>query len=420
MNSLEINDKKAQLKERCRSIINTCKEEIREMTDEEKNEFEAAKAEIMALNQQLEELKKKLESYEMPDDDVMDDDMMDDDVRACKPKEDKRNIDTNISTNTQMNKEFKLVKAIRDIANNRSLDDVAMAVNQQGVEEMRSAGLAYGGQIQLPVEQLRAISVESDGQHIVATDVYDVIEPLRAKNVLVQAGAKFMTGLVGNVQLPKMSASNVNWEGETAPAQDGAGSFTSVKLMPKRLTAYIDLSKKFLQQDGEGAENVIRQDLINAINSKLEKTLLSAEAGSDTKPAGIFYNNVATAATTDFAGLTELEAKVESENVMGECKYVMSPRAKAKFRAMTKSSKTTQLVMEAGQIDGTEVLTTTHVPETNFVYGDFSNLVIGQWGSVDLTVDPYSRATDGVVRLIVSCFFDAAVVEPKAFVCGKA
>lgn len=420
MNSLEINDKKAQLKERCRSIINSCKEEIREMTDEEMAEFEQAKAEIMALNQQLQELKKKLEEYEMPDDDVMDDDIMDGDSRACKTDEEKRNINTNISTNKEMNKNFSLIKAIRDVANNRSLDDVAYAVNQKGAEQMRSAGLAATGQIQLPTEQLRAITVESDGEHVVATDVYDVIEPLRARNVLLAAGAKMLTGLVGNVQLPKMSVSNVNWEGETAPAQDGAGSFTSVKLMPKRLTAYIDLSKKFLQQDGVGAENVIRQDLINAINAKLESTILGAEAGSDTKPAGIFYNNVATAATTDFAGLTEIEAKVESENVLGECKYIMSPKAKAKFRAMQKSAKTTQLVMEGGQIDGTEVLTTTHIGETNFAYGDWSSLVIGQFGGIDLVVDNFSKATDGLVRVIVNAYFDAAVVEPKAFAFGKA
>ena len=403
LNSLEITDKKETLKLRCKEIINTCKMEIREMTDDEEKEFNDAKEEIKSLNEQLVELNARLAQYEE------------------EPIEEEIENNTNSNKRTKtinsMNTEFRLIKAINDIANNRSLDNVASAVISKGTEEMRKSGLSYGGQIQLPTEELRAtITVESEGEDVVATELYNIIEPLRAKNVLVQAGAKFLTNLVGDVQVPIMGASNVTWEGETADAKDGAGMFSNVKLQPKRLTAYIDISKQFLAQDSLSAEALIRQDLINAINSKLESTILGAESGAN-QPTGLF-NGITATSVSDFAGVCDLEAAIEDANVIGECKYVMSNKAKAGFRNMAKSAKSTQLVMEGGMIDGTPVLNTSNVEGKNFIYGDFSNLAIGQWGGIDLTVDPYTKAAQGQVRLVVNAYFDAKVLRPEAFAFG--
>ena len=402
LNSLEITDKKEQLKLRCKEIINTCKVEIREMSEDEEKEFNDAKEEIKSLNEQLEELQAKLAQYE---------------EEPIEEEENNTNSNKRTKTINSMNTEFRLIKAINDIANNRSLDNVASAVISKGTEEMRKSGLSYGGQIQLPTEELRAtITVESEGEDVVATELYNIIEPLRAKNVLVQAGAKFLTNLVGDVQVPIMGASNVTWEGETADAKDGASAFSNVKLQPKRLTAYIDISKQFLAQDSLSAEALIRQDLINAINSKLEATILGSETGAN-QPSGLF-NGITATSVTDFAGVCNLEAAIEDANVIGECKYVMSNKAKAAFRNMSKSTKSTQLVMEGGMIDGTPVLNTSNVEGKNFIYGDFSNLAIGQWGGIDLTVDPYTKAAQGQVRLVVNAYFDAKVLRPEAFAFG--
>lgn len=325
-------------------------------------------------------------------------------------KRNKRNKNT-------MEKEFKLIKAINDIANNRSLDNAALAICAAGTEEMRKSGLSYGGQIQIPVEK-RDITVASEGEDVVATELYDILEPLRAKNVLVQAGAKFISGLVGDVQIPVMNGSQVAWEGETVEAKDGNPTFSNVKLSPKRLTAFVDVSKQFLVQDSKDAENMLRQDLINAINSKLEATILGAEEGTATQPAGLFVGEEIPT-VSDFKGLCELEAGVEDANVIGECAYVMSNKAKATFRSMAKSAKSTELVMERGEIDGTKVYNTSNVAATNMAYGDFSQLAIGQWGSIDLTVDPYTVAKEGKVRIVVNAFFDAKVLRENAIAVAK-
>lgn len=314
--------------------------------------------------------------------------------------------------------EFRLLKAINAVANNQTIDEVASSVVEMGKEEMRKSGLSFGGQIQIPTSELRStITVASEGEDTVATDLYDIIEPLRAKNVLVQAGAKFLTGLVGDVQVPVMAGGNVTWEGETSNASDAGTSFSSVKLSPKRLTAYVDVSKQFLAQDSKSAENLIRQDLVNAINSKLESTILGNASGSTTQPAGLFYGQEVNKILA-FSGVTNLEADIEDANVIGECKYIMSNKAKAAFRNMPKSAKSTELVMEGGQIDGTEVLNTSHVPGQGVAYGDWSNLAIGQWGGIDLTVDPYTKAAAGQVRLVINAYFDAKPLRSSAFAFG--
>lgn len=314
--------------------------------------------------------------------------------------------------------EFRLLKAINAVANNQTIDEVASSVVEMGKEEMRKSGLSFGGQIQIPTSELRStITVASEGEDTVATDLYDILEPLRAKNVLVQAGAKFLTGLVGDVQVPVMAGGNVTWEGETSNASDAGTSFSSVKLSPKRLTAYVDVSKQFLAQDSKSAEALIRQDLINAINSKLESTILGNASGSTTQPAGLFYGEDVNKITA-FSGVTNLEADIEDANVIGECKYIMSNKAKAAFRNMPKSAKSTELVMQNGNIDGTEVLNTSHVPGQGVIYGDWSNLAIGQWGGIDLTVDPYTKAAAGQVRLVINAYFDAKPLRPSAFAVG--
>ena len=323
----------------------------------------------------------------------------------------------NISNRNKMKKQFSLLKAINDIANNRSLDAASQAVINAGADEMRSAGQSFSGQIQLPVESRAAVTVTDEHDDVIEVEFADLLTPLRAKNVLVAAGAKYMSGLIGDVQVPIMGAGNVTWEGEVASAKEAGYTFTSKKLQPKRLTAYVDISKQFLVQDSIGAEQAIRADIVAAINSKLESTILGSAQGSTTTPAGIFYGQTPKKITT-FKDICDLEASIEDANVIGECKYVMSNKAKAALRNMAKSTKSTQLVMENGEVDGTPVLNTSNVEAQNIAYGDWNNLAIGQWGAIDLVVDPYTLAKDGQVRIVINAFFDAITLRPEAFAFG--
>ena len=398
MNSVEILDAKSQLKAKAEEMINTCKHEVRMFTDDEQREYNETIKKIKDLNTEMKDLEKRLNNS---DEEV---------------KEIKSNIK---SIKKSMEKRFSLVNAINAIAKNQLMDDVSVAVNEAGREEMRKAGLSMGGQIQLPMSELRsAVTVTAEGEDVVPTDLYSIMEPLRAKNVLVQAGARFLTGLVGDVQIPIMTASNVGWAGEVATAADGAPSFSHKTLSPKRLTAYIDISKQLLNQDAIGIEQMIRQDIVNAINSKLEATILGAAAGSSTQPKGIF-NGVTYTTVGDMEDIAGLEATVEAANVLGECKYILAPSAKAALRAKAKGENVAESLYNNGEIDGTKALSTSHVAPNKLVYGDFSNLAIGQWGPVDLTIDNYTQAVNGCVRLVINAYFDAAVLRSEAFAFGQ-
>lgn len=416
-------DKLNQLREMQDEKEKEVQEETVEKTDEVQNEEVPTQEEVEKKNTDTEDKEVQEETVEKSDEEVVDEDKdKDNDVEGEDKEEDKetRSARTkHININTMKEQRFSLLKAIRNVAENRQQDKVTAAVCNEGMKEMRAAGLNTVGQIYIPTMETRAaVSVASEGVDVVATDLYDIIEPLRAKNVLVQAGAKFYTGLTNNAQIPVMTGSNVNWAGETAAATDGNVLFNNVTLTPKRLTAYVDISKMLLAQDSVGVENAIRQDLINAINSKLESTILGKGAKSATSPAGIFNGKTPTK-VTDFEGLVGLEAKVEEANVLGGVSYIASPSARASFRNMMKGSRgTAQLAYTDGTLDGTPVYSTSNVESKTFVVGDFSNLAIGSWGGLDIVVDNYTQAVNGMIRLVVNAYFDAALIRPEAFQFG--
>lgn len=344
------------------------------------------------------------ESGEEPSDDT-----------ETEDKEDKENKKT---STRKMEKKFSLLKTIRSLAENKPLDENTNAIIEQGRAEMRKSGLSSVGQIVLPTEKRAVVSYTADGVDTVSTDVFDLLTPLRAKNVLVQAGAKFYTNLVGDVKIPVMNGSNVTFEAETAPAKDGGASFSHITLSPKRLTAYVDISKQMLAQDSVDIENAIREDLINAINGKIEDAVLSDFSGSTTQFKGVFAA-VKPTAVADFKALVDKEATVEDANVNGTPCYILSNKAKAALRAMSKGTKSTQLVYEDGQVDGTPAYNTSHVGATNYLFGDMSNIVIGVWAGIDMVNDVYTQAANGCIRLVVNLYVDAQIARPECLTAGK-
>ena len=340
-----------------------------------------------------------------------------------KPEDKEQRNNQNISTN--MTKKFSLIKAINDVTNNRSLDDVAKEVVAKGIAEMRKSGLAIAGSIQLPVmetenEEMRANGVLAQtagaGAENIATEKLDILEPLRANMVISQAGATYLTGLVGNISIPAYTGSNVAWAGETAAAANGAGDWSEIKLQPHRLTAYVDVSKEFLLQDSNDAEAMLRRDIIAAIGNKLESTILGSDAGADEKPEGLFNGVTAMTTAVKFGDIVDAEAELDAANVSGAYTYILSPKAKAALRTLSKDAGSGRFVLEDGEIEGSKALVSSNVAAKGLVVGDFTDYVIAQWGAIDLVVDNYTKATEGKVRLVVNAYFDAKPRRATSFV----
>lgn len=387
MDSLTLLDKKEQLRVKAEALISNAEKELRKLNKEEDDVLTSIKKEIADIDSQ---------------------------IRGIE-EENKRNYKQSIKKNTM--EKFSLLKAINDVANNRQLDERALEVVAAGQAEMRKSGQSYSGQIVLPVEERADIqaTVATKGQENVAEDKLGILEPLRANLVLVQAGASYMTGLIGNVSIPAYSGSNVAWAGEVAAASDGAGTFSEVNLEPKRLTAYIDVSKQFLIQDSNSAEEMLKRDIVAAISNKLEATILGSEAGDANKPAGLLNGVVADVAAPTFADIVKMEADLEAKNVMGDIKFIVSPSAKADLKTTDKGTDTGKYLMEDNEINGYPVLCTSAVADKGVIMANWSDLVIGQWGGIDLTVDPYTQAANGKVRLVINAYFDAKPRRADAF-----
>ena len=398
MNSLELKDKQSVLIQRCQDIVSTCKKEIREMTDEEAKEFEANKAEIISLKEQLAELEKKLESYES-------------EIPTVDGKAEAKSAEEEVVEKVE---EEPTEKTEDKELNNRHFEMKKNSI----VKEIRSAIENGSKQFKINANTEKRAVVTGDVE--IETEIQGILEPLYANSVLTSLGVKWYKGMpMGNVSVPIMGQGNVGWADEIAAANESKNKFSNITLTPKRLTAYVDISKMMIAQDTYGIEEAIRRDIVNALNDKLEATIFGSEPKSETQPAGIF-NGVVYKEGDTFAKICANEAEVESKNVYGDMKYLLSTTAKADLRAMAKSTKNTQLVYEGGEVDGVPAYTTSNVKTDGaYVYGDFENLAVASWGNIDVTVDEYSQAVNGCVRLVINAYFDAQLLRPEAFVFGK-
>jgi HK97 family phage major capsid protein len=387
LNSVEIREAISNATVRAKEIVELCRTEVREMNDEEKTEFDNLRAEIDNKKAELKELEEKLRSYE-EDVDNMDED----------EKEDTEETRNKSNKNTM--KKQSLIKEIRNAIDNNVKSFTINAEKRADAPKMQVTG--------------------ESGVHdaVVETEIEGILEPLYANSVLSQLGARWYTGLPhGDVQIPIMGAGQCGWAGEVAAASATANEFTTVLLQPKRLTAYVDISKQLIAQDTIGVEAAIRRDIVNALNDKLEATIFGSAEGTATQPGGLFYN-VTPEEITDYAGLCAFEAELDDANINGQKKYLMGNTAKATFRSMIKGTNATGMVMEANQIDGTPMLNTSNVKTKEFVYGDFNYLAVASWGDIEITVDQYTQAVNGCIRLVINAFFDAKVLRPEAFVFG--
>lgn len=371
-NSLEIKDSIAQLVAESRALIDLAKTEERELTEEENTRLDAIKSDIEARKAELASLEKELE-------------------KETKEERTQKNISHNIMKKTTL------------------------------VQELRNALENNEKTIKMNAET-RTMTVQGeDGIHdeVVETEIQGILEPLYANSVLEKLGVRWYTGLpMGDIQVPIMGKSNVGWQSEIGAATATGNEFTTKRLSPKRLTAYVDISKQLIYQDTIGVEAAIRRDIVNALRDKLEATVLGTANKTDVKPAGIFYG-AELAVVDDYAKLCEFESDIEDANVDGEFKYLLSPKAKAAFRSMIKGTNATGMVFEGGDVDGTPAVVTTNVGGKTFVYGNWNYLAIGSWGDIDITLDEYTQAVNGCIRLVINAFFDAVILRPEAFVYGK-
>nr|DAP72330.1 MAG TPA: major capsid protein [Bacteriophage sp.] len=435
---------KDKLKNKINEIVNAAKNEGRELTDDEQLMVDALTFQLKSLSDdtevtETEEVEDEKKDAETPDtedesnkdeEDVKDVDETETDTPEADEDETKEVTDTeeveeedkektnkdNRNINIKMNKEFKLIRAINQMANGQAVDDVTAAVTNAGRNEMRSAGLTAEGALVIPSET-RDINVTDSVGATVGVDVADILAPLRDNLVLVKAGAKFMTGLKNDLKLPVLAGGEAKWESEVGEVtKDTTAAINGVTLSPKRISVVLPVSKQFLIQSSDSAEAILKESIMTAVAEKLQKTILSSNTADPKAPKGIFAATPVNAKT--FKALCDMEATADAKNVGENRTYIVGNKAKAALRQLQKGTANTQMVYDSGEIDGTPCYSTTSAPENGVLYGDFSNLYIGQFGGTEIIVDNYTRAAFGEVVLTVNAYFDAALAREGAIVSG--
>lgn len=375
-------------------------EEIRseEKSDDEKksdekeiNKEDNTKSEEEKSNEKDSEKEdEKKDEKDSDEKDSKTDDEKDNDSDSKKDSEDDSDTDSKDEKRNENKKSYKMTKNII-------------------LSEIRSALNSADHKVTLPAETRTVTqTVSGDGVHdeLVETEFKGLLEPLYADSVISNLGITIYNGLpAGDFKVSAMGKGAAAWADETGTAAESKNTFTHITLQPKRISAQLSYSKQFLAQDTIGAEAAIRRDIYNALVAQIQTTMLSADAAGTNKPAGIF-NGVTAKNITSYAELCNVEATVDDSNVKGDRKYLMSNKAKAILRCMPKSSLTNELVLHGNDIDGTQVIANSDVPTTQYAYGDFSNIVMGTWGNVDLIIDPYTLAAENSIRIVVNAFVD--------------
>lgn len=334
------------------------------------------------------------------------------------PEKDKKETKSNTTTD-KMNKNFSLLKAIRSAAYGKQYDALTEAVMAEGQKDFRDANLEVsGGSILLPGEA-RTITINDEHDEVVKEDWEPLLLPLFKNKVL--GNARHLTGLKNDIRIPSLTALDCNWEGEITKNQETSTSFDHVLMKPHRISTTIYLSKQFLMQESLGAEQTIRNLLVEALDQKLEATFLGKGAadnsGGKNIPAGLL--NGKTAKVVDnFAKLCDFESDAVDANYnLGAMKYVLSPKAWAKIRGTFQyGGKNTAMVLEGNNIDGRPYEISQNLATNEYALINWSDIYVGQWAGTEISVDGTSveMARTAQVAITLNAWFDAIAVRDEA------
>ena len=333
---------------------------------------------------------------------------------------------------------FSLRRAILNASNNVGQTDAELQVMARAAEIHRRSGCDdLAGQISIPLAtEKRALftaASEAATGVLIDEEQKELLLPLEANLVLSQAGARMMTGLQGNIYWPKFSDVDVHWEGENTSAKDAGGQFSKGEVYkPVRLTATASFSKQLLVQDNIDVELFIRTRIAQKMAQKIEQTAFSATKLSEYAPQGIFTGaDLDVTGAMSWANIVAMETKLAGANaLMGNLAYIMRPELRGAAKTKVKdSSGAGGFVIEGngqGLLNGYKCLASTNVPtalgensEHGIVFGNWSDYFIGQWGSLDIVVDPYSQAKESIVNVTVTMWVNMGAIRPESFSIGS-
>jgi HK97 family phage major capsid protein len=206
--------------------------------------------------------------------------------------------------------------------------------------------------------------------------------------------------------------------------------------VPKSVAAFTDISRKLLLQSSIDVEAFVRNDLATVLALAIDLAALHG-SGSAPEPKGIVnQTGVAVVAigadggAPTWAHIVSLETEIAQDNAdIGALAYMTNAKVRGKLKQTEKATNTAQFVWENGPqnapLNGYRALVSNQVKSdltkgsgtglSAIFFGNWRDLIIGQWGTLDMLVDPYTGGTTGTVRVIAFQDIDIAVRHGESF-----
>lgn len=279
------------------------------------------------------------------------------------------------------------------------------------------------------------VNTASAGGATVATELLasSFIELLRHRLVLSRLGMTTLSGLVGNIGIPRQSGgATAYWVAEAGAPQTSQQTLDQVTMQPRTVGAYTDYSRKLILQSAIDVENFIRMDLVKIIGLEVDRVGLYG-TGTNSQPRGIAnqtgINTVsfATGGQPTFAELVSMETKVAAADAdFGTLAYATNPTMRGYLKTTPKIGATFPVfIWEDGEVNGyraevsNQIVTGTAPNNGDVFFGNWADLIMGMWSGLDLLVDPYSNSTAGTIRIVALQDVDIAVRHPVSFTKGS-
>lgn len=414
-----------ELRKEAQTIVTKAETEKRAMLKDEEARFDKIIAEVEEKEKQLESVSKRLDFQKTQAG------LAGNPVNGGVSEKDKRDFS-----------KFNLLNAI-DQAVRGKFEGVENEVIQEGRSEAKSIrGISASG-ITIPSAMVqygrekRDLTVTGEGTDLVQTTVGGLIPLLRPMPIVQSLGAQMLTGLQGDLQLPRHNAAaSMAWEGENDANAETTPTFDKVDFTPNRVGGYIDLSQKLIRQSSVSMNAWVQNELSTALGLEIDATAIYG-AGSGNQPTGIL--NIAgigsVAIGTDggaptYAAVVNTMREVDVDNaLMGTVAWLTNPKVKAKLMLTPKQSSGVEgnfILQNPADLLGYRIGYSTQVPSnldkgastgvcSALIFGNFADLYIAQWGGVDLIVDPYTLATTGLIRVVINAYMDVQVRHPQSF-----
>ncbi|HIJ26194.1 MAG TPA: phage major capsid protein [Gammaproteobacteria bacterium] len=267
-------------------------------------------------------------------------------------------------------------------------------------------------------------SSSAAGAEMVGTDHLgdSFIDALTNRSVVAGAGAQILGGLQGNIEIPKLTTGTAwGWVAEDADAADAAAVTGELALSPKTVSGGVAMSRRLLKQSSPSVEQMIRNDMVRGAALAIDLAALSG-SGSSGQPTGITNTTgigSVTGGIADFGAMVDLWSAVAVDNAAAEgMAYVLNATNAGTLMQTAKDSGSGIMVLENGKINGYNAIISNQMATGTMVFGDFTQLVIGMWGVLDIVADTATKAAAGGLVLRAFQDVDIGVRHAESFAKG--